>query len=138
MNRASKDLLTSTHWGTYRVEVTNGRVTALRGFEQDPDPSPIGQGIVDVLEGPTRITAPMVRKSWLDGGPGSAGELRGSDDFVEVTWEEANRLVAGELDRVRKAHGNRAIYAGSYGWASAGRFHHAQSQLKRFLNCLGG
>src|SRR5204862_8325860 len=29
-------------------------------------------------------------------------------------------------------------YGGSYGWSSAGRFHHAQSQLHRFLNCLGG
>ncbi len=28
--------------------------------------------------------------------------------------------------------------AGSYGWSSAGRFHHAQSQVHRFLNTLGG
>ncbi|MEC8822308.1 MAG: molybdopterin-dependent oxidoreductase, partial [Pseudomonadota bacterium] len=35
-------------------------------------------------------------------------------------------------------HGNTAIFAGSYGWASAGRFHHAQSQLHRFINLLGG
>ena len=28
-----------------------------------------------------------------------------------------------------------AVFGGSYGWASAGRFHHAQSQLHRFLNC---
>ncbi len=35
-------------------------------------------------------------------------------------------------------HGNQAIFGGSYGWASAGRFHHAQSHLKRFLNLLGG
>lgn len=138
MNRTSRGLLTSTHWGTYRVEVSNETVTALRGFEHDPDPSPIGPGIVDILEGPERLTAPMVRKSWLEGGPGTAGEMRGTEAFVEVTWEEVNRLVAGELDRVRKAHGNKAIYAGSYGWASAGRFHHAQSQLKRFLNCIGG
>ena len=26
----------------------------------------------------------------------------------------------------------------SYGWASAGRFHHSQSQLHRFLNTIGG
>lgn len=130
--------LTSSHWGTYRVEVEDGRVTALRGFEADPDPSPIGQGIADVLEGPARITAPMVRKSWLEGGPGAAGERRGEDTFVPVGWDEATRLVATELDRVRREHGNQAIYAGSYGWASAGRFHHAQSQLKRFLNCIGG
>lgn len=134
----NRDLLTSTHWGTYRVDVEDGRVTALRGFEQDPDPSPIGPGIVDVLEGPARIMAPIVRKSWLEGGPGTETGKRGSDDFVEVSWDDANRLVARELDRVRRSHGNRAIYAGSYGWASAGRFHHAQSQLKRFLNCIGG
>ncbi|MEP1353737.1 MAG: molybdopterin-dependent oxidoreductase [Tateyamaria sp.] len=138
MTSSERDLLTATHWGTYRVDVENGRVTNLRGFEHDPDPSPIGPGIVDVLDGPTRITAPMVRKSWLEGGPGTAGDKRGSDAFVEVTWEEANRLVAAELTRVRSTHSNRAIYAGSYGWASAGRFHHAQSQLKRFLNCIGG
>jgi hypothetical protein len=29
-------------------------------------------------------------------------------------------------------------YGGSYGWASAGRFHHAQSQLHRFLQKFGG
>ena len=138
MTTRERDLLTSTHWGTYTVHVSEGRVTELRSFDQDPDPSPIGQGIVDVLDGPTRITAPMVRKGWLEGDPGTRGEKRGSDDFVEVSWEEANQLVAKELNRVRKIHGNRAIYAGSYGWASAGRFHHAQSQLKRFLNCVGG
>jgi biotin/methionine sulfoxide reductase len=80
----------------------------------------------------------MARESWLEKGPGTAGEKRGSESFVELTWDEANRLVANELQRVREQHGNSAIYAGSYGWASAGRFHHAQSQLKRFLNCLGG
>lgn len=138
MTKNPRDLLTSTHWGTYRVDVTDGQVTALRPFEADMDPSPIGAGILDVLDGPTRITAPMVRKSWYEGGPGSAGEKRGSDAFVEVSWQEANRLVVAELNRVRTNFGNRAIYAGSYGWASAGRFHHAQSQLKRFLNCIGG
>ena len=80
----------------------------------------------------------MVRKSWLDGGPGTRTDLRGADAFVEISWAEANRLVATELNRVRHTHGNQSIFAGSYGWASAGRFHHAQSQLKRFLNCIGG
>jgi len=138
MNPTDRDLLTSNHWGTYRVDVVDGQVTALRKFEEDPDPSPIGLGIVDVLDGPTRITTPMVRKSWLEGGPGTATEKRGLEDFVAVSWDKANQLVADELKRVRGDFGNQAIYAGSYGWASAGRFHHAQSQLKRFLNCIGG
>ena len=130
--------LTSSHWGTYRARVSNGRVQELLPFEHDLDPSPIGPGIIDVQHGPTRIDAPMVRKSWLDGGPGHRPELRGVDPFVAVSWEEANKLVAGEIDRVRKNFGNQAIFGGSYGWASAGRFHHAQSQLHRFLNCAGG
>ena len=37
-----------------------------------------------------------------------------------------------------REHGNRAIFGGSYGWASAGRFHHAQYQLRRFLATIGG
>lgn len=130
--------LTSSHWGTYRALVSNGRVKELRAFEHDADPSPIGAGILDVQHGPTRIVAPMVRKSWLEGGPGTRTDLRGNDPFIEVTWDAVNSLIAGELIRVRSIHGNASIFGGSYGWASAGRFHHAQSQLKRFLNCIGG
>jgi len=133
-----RDLITSTHWGTYHVDVDEGRVTGLRAFADDPDPSPIGPGIVDVLDDPLRITQPMVRKSWLEGGPGTAGDTRGKDAFVAVSWDDVNRLVGNELTRIQQDFGNRAIYAGSYGWASAGRFHHAQGQLKRFLNCIGG
>jgi biotin/methionine sulfoxide reductase len=134
----SKLPLTSSHWGTYRARIGNGRVQELLAFEQDCDPSPIGPGILDVQHGPMRVDAPMVRESWLTGGPGTRTDLRGSDPFVEVSWEKVNELVAAELDRVRKTFGNASIFGGSYGWASAGRFHHAQSQLKRFLNCIGG
>jgi biotin/methionine sulfoxide reductase len=130
--------LTSTHWGVYRAEVVDGKLAKLHDFEDDVDPSPIGNGIVGTLDAPTRVTAPMVRRSWLEDGPGSRTNLRGKDAFVEVTWDEVNKLVADELRRVQRDHGQNAIYAGSYGWASAGRFHHAQSQMKRFLNCFGG
>ncbi len=138
MRTPNKFPLTSTHWGTYRAKVNNGRVQELLAFEKDADPSPIGSGIIDVQDGPTRIDAPMVRKSWLEGGPGCRPELRGVDPFVEVSWDKAHKLVARELGRVRTQYGNNSIYGGSYGWASAGRFHHAQSQLHRFLNCIGG
>ncbi|MCY4460803.1 MAG: molybdopterin-dependent oxidoreductase [Albidovulum sp.] len=138
MKNKSSLPLTCNHWGTYRVECENGRVKALHDFEEDSDPSPIGYGVASVLDGPTRITSPMIRKSWLDSGPGSRTDARGSDPFVRVSWDDAERLAANELARVRSKFGNSAIYAGSYGWASAGRFHHAQSQMRRFLNCIGG
>ena len=130
--------LTSSHWGVYEFVVKNGRLTALNPFSHDRDPSPIGPSIIDLLEDPTRITKPAVRESWLKGGPGTATHKRGSERFITLSWDEAERLVADELKRVIKTKGNQAIYAGSYGWASAGRFHHAQSQVHRFLNSIGG
>jgi len=130
--------LTSFHWGTYRVEARDGELVALHAFEEDPDASPIGQGYIGVLNDSTRITAPMIRKRWLEDGPGTAGDLRGRDEFVPVSWDKAERLVAAELIRVRDSYGNSSIFGGSYGWASAGRFHHAQGHLKRFLNLIGG
>ena len=130
--------LTSSHWGVYEFVVKNGRLTALNPFSHDRDPSPIGPSIIDLLEDPTRITKPAVRESWLRGGPGTATHKRGSERFITLSWDEAEKLVADELKRVIKTKGNQAIYAGSYGWASAGRFHHAQSQVHRFLNSIGG
>ena len=60
--------------------------------------------------------------------------LRGREAFVEVDWKKALDLIAGELRRVRERRGDEAIFGGSYGWSSAGRFHHAQSQVHRLLN----
>jgi biotin/methionine sulfoxide reductase len=131
-------LLTSTHWGVYEVEVEAGRVTRLKPFAHDPDPSPIGDSMPAALTSPARILRPAIRKSWLERGPGARTEGRGAEAFVEVSWNEALERVAAELERVKTAYGNEAIFAGSYGWSSAGRFHHAQSQVHRFMNSIGG
>ena len=130
--------LTAAHWGVYRAEVKDGKLCTLHPFEHDPNPSQIANGYLGVLDDALRIDAPMVRKSWLENGPGSATHKRGHEAFVQVTWDKAETLVADELSRVKSLHGNEAIYGGSYGWSGAGRFHHAQSQLHRFLNCIGG
>ena len=63
---------------------------------------------------------------------------RGRDDYVEVSWDEALKLVAAELARVRAERGAQGIFGGSYGWSSAGRFHHARTQVRRFLFSGGG
>lgn len=128
----------STHWGTYYAEVHDGKVTGVRDYSDDPDPAVIGPGIVDMIEHPTRISQPMVRKSFLENGPDADRTTRGREAFVAVDWDTALDLAAAQIDRVRRDHGNQAIFGGSYGWASAGRFHHAQSHVHRFLNCAGG
>ncbi|MCH9673344.1 MAG: molybdopterin guanine dinucleotide-containing S/N-oxide reductase [Gammaproteobacteria bacterium] len=131
-------LLTSMHWGVYEVDTSESGTPKLKPFTGDPDPSPIGLHALSQDVQRMRVRRPAVRKSWLEHGPGAAPELRGREPFVEVEWDVALDLVAKEIDRVRRAHGNQAIFGGSYGWASAGRFHHAQSQVHRFLNSLGG
>lgn len=138
MNDRTKLPLTASHWGVYRVETHKGRIEKLHPFEHDPAPSPIMQGALDTLDDPLRIRSPMVREAWIDRGRNSPPMRHGDDRFVQIPWDMAEELVASELDRVRKTYGNQAIFGGSYGWASAGRFHHAQSQLHRFLNCIGG
>ena len=131
-------VLTAMHWGVYEVEMRGGRAVALHPFREDPDPSPIGlHALAPELER-LRIRRPAIRRGWLEGDRGGHTARRGTEPFVEVAWDTALDLVADELRRVREAHGNRAIFGGSYGWASAGRFHHAQSQVHRFLNCIGG
>ena len=129
---------TQAHWGTFRVESGSGRAPVLRHWEQDSDPCDIGLHMLSPELDRVRVRRPSVRRSWLERGPGSAPELRGREPFVEVDWNTALDLVAGELTRVRAAHGNAAIFGGSYGWSSAGRFHHANSQVHRFLNSIGG
>jgi biotin/methionine sulfoxide reductase len=131
--------LTVSHWGTYEVVGDPGGAPRLESLREDPDPSLIGFGMLDAYRAPVRIARPAVRAGWLERAPGPGqGAGRGREPFVEVSWETALDLVAGEIRRVRERHGNAAVFAGSYGWASAGRFHHAQSQLRRFWNLLGG
>jgi biotin/methionine sulfoxide reductase len=134
----NKPELSSAHWGIFRPIVRHGRVVATEPFEADSDPSPLLRSIPSALHHRSRVLRPAVRRSWIENGPGSNPERRGCDRYVEVEWDEALDLIADALKRVIAEHGNEAIYGGSYGWASAGRFHHAKSQIRRFLNLIGG
>ncbi|WP_069160807.1 molybdopterin guanine dinucleotide-containing S/N-oxide reductase [Nocardia altamirensis] len=125
-----------THWGAFEADSDGDRLTAVRPWRDDPEPMRLIENVASAQHHPTRIDQPYVRQGWLEHGPGAA--RRGNDPFVPVSWEQALDLLAGELGRVYREHGAESVYGGSYGWASAGRFHHAQSQMHRFLNCLGG
>src|SRR6266702_7830409 len=120
-----------THWGAFEAVSDGERLTEVRPWRGDPEPVPLIGNVASAQHHPARITGPHVRKGWLDHGPGAPG--RGDEPFVPVPWDTALGLLAGELRRVYRDHGAQAVYGGSYGWASAGRFHHAQSQVHRFL-----
>ena len=128
---------TGSHWGLYDAEVEHGRVVGVRAFHKDPYPSRIIDTIPSAVHAPCRIERPMVRQGWLAHGVQSNRTGRGVEPFVAVPWDEALDLVATELTRVKATYGNEAIFASS-GWGSAGVFHHAATQLSRFLNGFGG
>ena len=128
----------SSHWGNYLAEVVHDELVAIHPYASDPDPTPIGQSLLNAQDKNVRIPQPMIRQGYLEQRHHSDGARRGIDPFVPVSWDEALDAAAHALQRVRQEFGNRAIYGGSYGWASAGRFHHANSQVHRFLNTIGG
>ena len=134
----SPPVLNGSHWGAFEPVVSEGCVTETRPFAKDPDPSPLLRSIPDALHHASRVAQPAVRAGWLEDRPGGARDRRGTDRSVPVSWERALDLIADEIRRVISERGNQAIFAGSYGWGSAGRFHHARTQLQRFLGGIGG
>ncbi|MGH7097502.1 MAG: molybdopterin-dependent oxidoreductase [Stellaceae bacterium] len=126
----------SAHWGAFLVRVRE-REIEITPHPRDPDPSALLGNIPAARAHKARIARPMIRRGWLERGPGP-DPRRGRDTFAAVPWPETLDRLAAELRRIYGAHGPRAVFGGSYGWASAGRFHDAQHQLHRFLNLLGG
>jgi len=74
---------------------------------------------------PTRLKYPMKRKNWEPGG--GKKELRGKDEWVRISWDEALDIVSSELMRVRDAYGQASIYSCRPG-----------TYLGRFLDLFGG
>lgn len=127
-----------SHWGGYTILVEDGRIVGVEPLAQDPAPSQIIGSVKEWANPERRILQPMVRQGWLKRREASDRRQRGQDRLVPVSWDEATTLVAEEIRRVSGNFGNASIFAGSYGWTSCGRFHHAPSLLKRMMNLAGG
>ncbi len=128
----------ATHWGGFYARVRDGKFVEAVPYGFDPVP----KGYLDQLPGwvyaPSRVQYPMVRESFLVKRSASDRTKRGAEPFVRVSWDQALKLVADELRRVKAQYGAKAIYGGSYGWSSAGVIHKPTTALKRFLALNGG
>jgi len=72
---------------------------------------------------PDRLKYPMRRKSWAPGGGDKS--LRGKDEWVRISWDEALDMVVSELKHVKEQFGNESIYCRDGG-------------IKRAINLFGG
>ncbi|MCB2102576.1 MAG: molybdopterin-dependent oxidoreductase [Rhodobacterales bacterium] len=135
---ADRRPISLSHWGPFTATVEGGRLTAATPLPgSGADPAMVGAW-PELVHGNLRIPGPMVRQSYLKDGPKSDRAARGLEPFVPVSWDTALDLAAGEIARVRAERGPTGVFAGSYGWSSAGRLHHARTQIRRFHAAAGG
>ena len=137
---AAQGLSIGTHWGAATASFAADGRLRLDPLAEDPWPATLMRGYAELADHPLRIAFPAVRQGWLEARRGGRADARrrGAEPFVRVPWDEAVALAADEVARVGRDFGNESIFAGSYGWGSAGRFNHPQSQLKRFMTLAGG
>ena len=132
------EVITGAHWGILKATVKDGKIVKSEAWKKTSNvPNPL-QTAMDDLVYKARIKAPMVRKSYLENPDSPKPELRGKDEWVEVPYEEAIKLVAKELKKTREQKGMNSICAGSYAWQSSGALGMARTLLHRFMNLTGG
>lgn len=56
---------------------------------------------------PDRLKYPMKRKNWAPGGGNK--ELRGKDEWVRISWDEALDILSSEITRLRGKYGPETI-----------------------------
>ena len=133
-----------SHWGAYTLLVQGQDIVGVEPYPGDPFPSDIIRSVQAWSQPHRRVLQPMAHPAWLqaarEGRPTTVAErqTRGLAKMVPIAWDEALTLAAREIRRVIQHHGNRSIFAGSYGWTKSGRFHHASALLRRTLNLVGG
>ncbi len=117
------EVITATHWGILKVTIKDGKIISSVGADEvSKIPNSLKVNTADMVY-KSRIKYPMVRKSYLADPDNPKKELRGSEEFVRVKYEDAIALVARELKKTRTTKGPEAVFAGSYGWKSIGNVH---------------
>jgi thiosulfate reductase / polysulfide reductase chain A len=84
------------------AHVKDGRVTKIKGNPRDPlsqgQLCPRGAGGTGLLYDPDRLKRPMIRR-----------DRRGSQEFQEVSWDDALDVVAENFEKIKANHGASAL-----------------------------
>ena len=102
-----------------RAYVVDGIPVRLKSDDTKPDTPELPQLRACVrgrsqrhhVMGADRLKYPMKRKNWRPFGGGDKS-LRGRDEWERISWDEAIKYIADELNHARKNYGNRSIIGG--------------------------
>ncbi len=116
-----------------KVYVWEGRIVRIEGDDrpgdsvEDPQLRPCIRGLSYRRRQyhPDRLQYPMIR----------AGK-RGEGKFVRISWDEALDKIAAEMQRIKQAYGNTAMYV-PYGTGSYNQINGRQT-AQRLMNLFGG
>lgn len=131
-------VVTAAHWGPIGVVLQDGKAVKSGPAIEPAIANELQTVVPDQLYSDTRVKYPMVRKGFLENPGKSDTTMRGRDEWVRVSWEQALDLVHSQLKDVREKHGANGIFAGSYGWYSSGALHAARTLLHRYMTLTGG
>jgi molybdopterin guanine dinucleotide-containing S/N-oxide reductase-like protein len=83
-----------------------------------------------------RIKYPYKRKNFNPNGERHP-ELRGKDEYVRISWDEALDIITGEIKRIRETYGPAAITGMTSSHHNWGFLHYKLGPFGRFSNILG-
>ena len=135
-----KIIITAAHWGPLAVTMKDGKIIKSEPAIEDLGDNPLQTVVADQVYNKVRITQPMIRKGFLDNLDNitQPDGKRGDDAFIPISWDKAYDIIEKQLRRIYASYGPQSIFAGSYGWRSAGVLHKAYTLMQRFLNLAGG
>lgn len=97
-----RSIPTASNVGAFYADVDeSGKIVKIRPQISDKDPKvPWSEAWIDRVYSDTRVKYPCVRKSYLEAKgikANSKPELRGKEEFIRVSWDEAIKLILDKL-----------------------------------------
>lgn len=134
----TKKVFGANRFGLFWANLNSGQIVSIDNFEGDKFPTSMNQSLPDIIQNENRVLYPMVRKSYLKAKGASKSELRGKEEFVRVSWDEALDLAAKALKDSFDKYGVESIYGECYWWGGSGKVGWGRTVSHRMLKVLGG
>lgn len=136
-NQKQEKVISAGRMGALECHLVNGKLISSSPAISPLLDNPLQSIAPDQVYSRARISTPMVRRGYLEN-PDNPQGVRGQDDYLPLSWDDAYELIDFQHKKIRKQYGASSIFAGAYGWRSSGVLHRAQTLLQRYMSMAGG